>query len=68
MVDTYVNRSGDKELLKLLKFYKCYRAYVRGKVASFQLDDPYIPVDDKTGILTVASSYFELARSYTGVV
>jgi len=68
MVGTYVNLSGDKELLKLLNFYKCYRAYVRGKVASFQLDDPYIPVDDKAGILTVARGYFELARSYTGVV
>jgi len=68
MVDTYVNLSGDKELLKLLNFYKCYRAYVRGKVASFQLDDPYIPVDDKAEVLTVARSYFELAESYTGVV
>jgi len=68
MVGTYVNLSGDKELLKLLNFYKCYRAYVRGKVASFQLDDPYIPVDDKAGILTIARSYFELARSYAGVV
>jgi aminoglycoside phosphotransferase family enzyme len=35
------------ELLKLLNFYKCSRAYVRGKVEGFKLDDPYIPEEEK---------------------
>lgn len=60
----YVEASGDKELLKLLDFYKCYRAYVRGKVESFQLDDPHIPEDQKEKKLAVAKRYFELADSY----
>ena len=47
----------------LLNFYKCYRAYVRGKVEGFKLDDPHISSEDKAGILTVARSYFELAES-----
>ena len=34
--------SGDAELLKLLDFYKVYRAFVRGKVNSFRLDDQNI--------------------------
>jgi aminoglycoside phosphotransferase family enzyme len=53
-----------KELLNLLNFYKCYRAYVRGKVESFKLDDPYIPEEEKTKVLTAAQSYFQLAESY----
>lgn len=64
LVNTYVGLSHDEELLKLLNFYKCYRAYVRGKVESFKLDDPYIPKEEKTQVLTAAQSYFELAESY----
>src|SRR5207249_322395 len=33
-VGEYVRRSGDDELRSVLDFYKCYRAYVRGKVSS----------------------------------
>jgi aminoglycoside phosphotransferase family enzyme len=62
--DAYVKASGDKELLKLLDFYKCYRAYVRGKVESFQLNDPHISQDQKAEKLAVARRYFELAESY----
>jgi aminoglycoside phosphotransferase family enzyme len=64
LVNTYVGLSHDEELLKLLSFYKCYRAYVRGKVESFKLDDPYIPEDEKAKVLTAARSYFQLAKSY----
>ena len=64
LVNTYVKLSHDEELLELLGFYKCYRAYVRGKVESFKLDDPYIPEEEKSRVLAVAQSYFELAESY----
>jgi len=64
LVNTYVGLSHDEELLKLLDFYKCYRAYVRGKVESFKLDDPYIPEEEKARMLTAAQSYFRLAKSY----
>ena len=64
LVNNYVGLSCDEELLKLLNFYKCYRAYVRGKVESFKLDDPYIPEEEKAKVLTVAQSYFQLAESY----
>jgi len=65
LVNTYVELSHDEELLKLLNFYKCYRAYVRDKVGSFKLDDPCIPEREKARILSVARSYFKLAESYT---
>jgi len=63
-VNAYVHMSQDKELVQLLNFYKCYRAYVRGKVESFKLDDPYISEEEKTRVLAVARRYFELAESY----
>jgi aminoglycoside phosphotransferase family enzyme/predicted kinase len=65
LVNAYVDESGDKELLELLGFYKGYRAYVRGKVESFKLDDPYISKGEKEKTLEVAASYFDLARAYT---
>jgi uncharacterized protein len=65
LIDIYVELSGDAKLLGLLNFYKCYRAYVRGKVESFKLDDSLIPVKEKERILPVARKYFELAESYT---
>jgi len=64
-VRAYVAASGDEALPELLKFYKCYRACVRGKVESFKLDDPYISVDEKGRVADVASSYFDLAGAYS---
>jgi aminoglycoside phosphotransferase family enzyme len=64
LVNAYVELSRDRELLDLLNFYKCYRAYVRAKVESFKLDDPYISAEGKKGALAVAKSYFALAEGY----
>jgi aminoglycoside phosphotransferase family enzyme len=65
-VKAYVKESGDKGLLKLLNFFKCYRAYVRGKVGCFQYDDPQIPAQEKEKIKANARSYFKLAETYIG--
>jgi len=64
LVNAYVELSQDKELLELLGFYKCYRAYVRGKVESFKLADPYISGEEKAKALSAAKSYFALAEGY----
>jgi aminoglycoside phosphotransferase family enzyme len=64
-INAYITQSGDKELMKLLNFYKCYRAYVRGKVGCFQYDDPYISAGEKERIVKNARTYFKLAESYT---
>jgi aminoglycoside phosphotransferase family enzyme len=63
-VDAYVAQSRDKELLKLLNFYKCYRAYVRGKVESFKFDDSHISDEERARALATARSYFNFAQSY----
>jgi aminoglycoside phosphotransferase family enzyme len=65
-VKAYIKQSGDKELLKLLNFYKCYRAYVRFKIGCSQYDDPYIPAQEKDEIKANARSYFKLAEAYIG--
>ena len=64
LVDRYVKYSGDKELELLLPFYKCYRAYVRGKVASFKLNDPSIGSEEKSSAKEEARAYFDLAANY----
>ena len=64
LVDTYAGVSHDKGLLSLLNFYKCYRAYVRGKVEGFKLDDPLISQNEKAKALETARRYFQLADSY----
>lgn len=60
----YVEYSGDQELMKLLMFYKCYRAYVRGKVTSFKLKDPNISDQEKSTAMKEARAYFKLASTY----
>ncbi|UCF44775.1 MAG: phosphotransferase [Candidatus Bathyarchaeota archaeon] len=63
-VNRYIKSSGDKELTLLLPFYKCYRAYVRGKVISFKLKDPSISDLEKDDAMKEAKAYFELAGIY----
>ncbi len=63
-VGAYLEKSGEAELERLLGFYKCYRAYVRGKVGCFQYDDPYISAAEKSKVLADARRYFGLAESY----
>jgi len=63
-VERYVEYSGDRELTKILPFYKCYRAYVRGKVASFKLQDPSVSSQEKKSSMSEAKAYFQLASAY----
>lgn len=60
----YKSRAEEYEVDSLLVFYKVYRAFVRGKVNSFQLDDPAIDSEKKAVAIETAQKYFELARSY----
>jgi hypothetical protein len=63
-IERYVLYSGDQELTKLLPFYKCYRAYVRGKVVGFKLNDPNVSNEDKSAAVEEARAYFKLAAEY----
>jgi len=63
-LDKYIEYSGDKELTKLIPFYECYRAYVRGKVVGFRLKDPNINEEEKAAAVKEARDYFTLAANY----
>ena len=64
LMDAYIDASKDKGVMDVLDFYKIYRAYVRGKVNGFRLDDPHISKVEKDRAAKVAGSYFELAEGY----
>jgi len=64
LIRAFVRESGDQELVEVLDFYKCYRAYVRGKVESFRRDDPNIPERERKEVLKRAKKYFNLAHRY----
>jgi len=63
-VEKYIKYSGDHELTRLLPFYKCYRAYVRGKVVSFKLNDPNVGREEKSSAMKEAKEYFKIASAY----
>ena len=63
-IERYIKYSGDQELMKLLSFYKCYRAYVRGKVVSFKLKDPNVRSEDKNLAIKEAKAHFKLSSIY----
>jgi len=67
-VKRYVEYSGDQGLMKILPFYKCYRAYVRGKVVSFKLKDPSVGGEEKNAAMKEAKAYFKLASTYAKIL
>ena len=67
-VERYVEYSEDQRLTKLLPFYKCYRAYVRGKVVSFKLKDPNVGGEEKRAAMKEAKAYFKLASTYAKIL
>jgi hypothetical protein len=64
VTERYTAHAADAGLVRLLPFYRCYRAYVRGKVLSFRLDEPEFSPADKGRAAERAAEYFELARRY----
>lgn len=54
----YAETSGDSRVLDLIDFYKSYRAFVRGKVVSFTLDESEISDSEKESAHTTARDYF----------
>jgi aminoglycoside phosphotransferase family enzyme len=63
-IDRFCERSDDQGLRDMLNFYKCYRAYVRGKIGLFTAADPAVDEAVKKASLEAAARYFELAESY----
>lgn len=64
-IDQFCRQAGDTTLKEMLNFYKCYRAYVRGKIGLFTAADPAVDEAVKKSCLEAAAKYFALAESYT---
>jgi len=67
LIEQYVEKSGDSGIFDMLNFYKCYRAYVRGKVIGFRLNDPHVDKKEKQEIIETAKKYFDLAHYYAAL-
>jgi len=65
-IDRFVAASGDTGLLAVLPFYKCYRAYVRGKIGLFTAHAPEVDEATRDRALIQAEKYFLLAERYAG--
>ncbi len=63
-IEQFVDRSADSGLLDMLDFYKCYRAYVRGKIGLFTAADPAVDDEVRRSCLDGAARYFTLAERY----
>ena len=66
LVQTFVERSNDHGLPEVIDFYRCYRAYVRGKIACFTAADPSVAESERERQVDLARRYFALAHRYTG--
>jgi aminoglycoside phosphotransferase family enzyme/predicted kinase len=62
-VRAYAQFSEDASLYRLLDFYRCYRAYVRGKVTSMRLHQPLPPIQ-RAPLQQRAETFFALAARY----
>lgn len=64
LVEGFAEAAGDPELLVMLDFYKCYRAYVRGKINAFAAQDVELTPDGREEARKTAQAYFALAGVY----
>ncbi len=64
LIDRFVEASQDSSLRGVLDFYKCYRAYVRGKIGLFTAGDPAVEEGVRQACTNDAAGYFRLAMHY----
>lgn len=55
----------DKTIFEIVDFYKCYRAYVRGKVESIRSEAPEVSEKDRKFSHEKSKKYFQLALRYS---
>ncbi len=63
-IETVAAELNDPELLSLIRFYKCYRAFVRGKIGCFTWASEEISDDQRNFAKSDADRYFGLALRY----
>lgn len=63
-IEEFCASSQDSGLMTMLDFYKCYRAYVRGKIGLFTAADPNVDQELQAKCVAESARYFELACQY----
>ncbi|WP_440999772.1 AAA family ATPase [Fodinibius sp. SL11] len=63
-VDQMTEKLDDHDLPEMIDFYKCYRAYVKGKVKSLQSREPEVPKEKREQVCQTARRYFDLSLRY----
>lgn len=63
-VEQMAKKLKDETLFEIIDFYKCYRAYVKGKVKSFQSAEKEVPENERTQAKVKARKYFDLSLRY----
>ncbi len=64
LLNAYLELTGDYEAVRLLDFYKSYRAMVRAKVAALSIQQSQ-EADERDRLVVEVSRYIVLAQSYT---
>ncbi len=64
LLNRYLERTGDYEALGLLKYYACYRALVRAKIAMLRYEQCTIENTERQLLLATYREYIELAQEY----
>jgi aminoglycoside phosphotransferase family enzyme/predicted kinase len=64
VLSRYVRKSDDQELMRLIDFYKCYRAMVQAKVLDLQLETLENSGDQRQETLQKLGAYIDLAYYY----
>jgi len=62
--DAYIKASGDAVAERLFDFYRCYRAYVRGKVESFKSTEAEVKEEERVAAEISARIHFHLSGLY----
>ncbi len=63
-VEQMAERLEDEDLLHIIDFYKCYRAYVKGKVKSLQSAEEEVSKEERIKSAELAGCYFNLSLRY----
>ncbi|NIP31106.1 MAG: AAA family ATPase [Candidatus Dadabacteria bacterium] len=65
VISEFSKRIKDKTIYEIIDFYKCYRAYVRGKVESIRCQSKDVSEKDRKISFIRAKKYFNLALRYS---
>lgn len=61
----FASAADDPEILRLVNFYKCYRAVVRGKINALAAREPELAPESQQEAWQLARDYFKLAWRYS---